>query len=463
MPRGLIGRLIVSFALAITCFVASTFYAQSISLDIDDAALSIARDAMPSIQYLAEMRTELRRFETGVARWAASRHPDELHRLGEARSYIDDAFARYLAQADNYPGEPALWGEIHRALAQVDHRCDALLAEMRAGPPTVVTQSACRDAIEAMSATVQRDIDLNLAEGERLALGIEHGHRRSMRVALFLDLWSTIFTAIVAWLSVRALASHHRVVEERNRLVARRAEELEQFASRVAHDVLGPLSATRLALGHAESQVTDPGVKRSLARGQRGISRVATIVDGLLRFARAGARPEPGVLTRVGPVMERAIADLLPEAEAAGVTLTLAPPPECAVHGNPGVLVSVVENLVRNAIKYIGERAERRVDVRVVAKMDTVRIEVEDTGPGIAPALVETIFDPHVRGRGQGQPGIGLGLATVKRIAEAHGGRVGVQSRLDAGSLFWCELARADVSEVSQPVARHAYPERSNA
>jgi signal transduction histidine kinase len=173
-----------------------------------------------------------------------------------------------------------------------------------------------------------------------------------------------------------------------------------------------------------------------------------------LRFARAGANPEPGVLTHVGPVIERAVADLQPEAEAAGVTLTLAPLPECAVRGNPGVLVSIVENLVRNAIKYMGERLQRRIDLRVVARLDVVRIEVQDTGPGIAPAMVETIFDPHVRGRGlQKEPGIGLGLATVKRIAEAHGGAVGVQSRLDAGSLFWCELGRVDVSEVGAPAA----------
>jgi signal transduction histidine kinase len=259
---------------------------------------------------------------------------------------------------------------------------------------------------------------------------------------------STLLTAIAGFLAVRALQHHHRIVDERNRLVARRAEELEQFAGRVAHDILGPLSATRLAVSHAAGQLQDPALKRTLERGQRGVDRVASIVDGLLRFARAGARPEPGVVSSVAPVVQSVVAELEPLARDAGITLTAAEVPPCAIYGHAGVLASVVENLTRNALKYMGERSERRVEVRVQPRADVVRVEVEDTGPGIPPALYDTIFDPHVRGRNDGgKPGIGLGLATVKRIAEAHGGAVGFRSKLDAGTTFWVELPRADYDD----------------
>jgi signal transduction histidine kinase len=274
---------------------------------------------------------------------------------------------------------------------------------------------------------------------------------------------------------VRALASHHRVVDERNRLVARRAEELEQFAARVAHDVLGPLSSTRLAVDLATARVEDPAIRRALERGQRGVTRVSTIVNGLLRFARAGAQPEPGVVTLISGVIEGVMTDLETIAEEAGVTLRAAPVPHCAVPGNPGVLVSVVENLARNAIKYMGQRPVRTVDLRVSLRGTgagagtIVRLEVQDSGPGIAPELLHSVFDPHVRGRTQGQPGIGLGLATVKRIVESHGGSVGVQSKLEEGSLFWCELPRADTidgrsSEVSietQPASETSRQQKS--
>jgi signal transduction histidine kinase len=222
------------------------------------------------------------------------------------------------------------------------------------------------------------------------------------------------------------------------------------FAGRVAHDILGPLSATRLAVGAVDSKLQDPALKRTLERGSRGVDRVATIVDGLLRFARAGAQPEPGVVSSVAPVVQAIVADLEPVAQEAGVTLTLAPVPPCAIYGHAGVLSSIIENLVRNAVKYMGSRPERRVGVSVDPRDRFVRLEIEDSGPGIPPSLYDTIFDPHVRGRTNGKPGIGLGLATVKRIAESHGGKVGFRSRLDVGTCFWVELPRADYDDDSR-------------
>jgi signal transduction histidine kinase len=79
----------------------------------------------------------------------------------------------------------------------------------------------------------------------------------------------------------------------------------------------------------------------------------------------------------------------------------------------------------------------------VQAGRGRVYFEVQDTGPGIAAELSERIFQPYVRAGLPGQPGIGLGLATVKRLVEAHGGRVGVRSVVAGGSLFWFELPRA--------------------
>src|SRR5262249_40495279 len=101
----------------------------------------------------------------------------------------------------------------------------------------------------------------------------------------------------------------------------------------------------------------------------------------------------------------------------------------------------IVSNLVRNAIKYMGDAKERIVRVRAVIDGSSLRIEVEDTGPGIAPQLHERVFEPYVQlQRGGARSGIGLGLATVKRLVIAHGGSLGIRSRLGAGSLFWVKL-----------------------
>jgi signal transduction histidine kinase len=84
--------------------------------------------------------------------------------------------------------------------------------------------------------------------------------------------------------------------------------------------------------------------------------------------------------------------------------------------------------------------------LRVADAEDRCRVSVEDTGPGIPPNKKSILFEPYVRGSAN-EPGIGLGLATVKRLAEAHGGRVGVESALGSGSTFWFELPKAPPEE----------------
>jgi signal transduction histidine kinase len=105
-------------------------------------------------------------------------------------------------------------------------------------------------------------------------------------------------------------------------------------------------------------------------------------------------------------------------------------------------LTSVVSNLAGNAIKYIGTGPIRRLEIRAREEAHVVRVELEDTGPGLAVGSEEHVFEPYVRGRAATQPGIGLGLATVKRLVEGHGGRVGVRSMLGQGCTFWFELPK---------------------
>ena len=124
-----------------------------------------------------------------------------------------------------------------------------------------------------------------------------------------------------------------------------------------------------------------------------------------------------------------------------------------------GVLASLLSNLLRNAIKHMGDRPRRQIRVRVAARYDRVRFEVDDSGPGLPPDLLPDAFDPYVRGSGTREPGLGLGLATVRRLVEGHDGRYGVSSRLGEGSLFWFELPAAGRAAGAGP--RRRRPRRS--
>jgi len=103
---------------------------------------------------------------------------------------------------------------------------------------------------------------------------------------------------------------------------------------------------------------------------------------------------------------------------------------------------------------HMGESAVRQVRVRALPAdgAGPVRIEVEDSGPGVPDSLGDRIFEPFVRGATSGVEGSGLGLATVKRFVSAHGGRIGYRSALGRGTLFWLELPRS--RGASTPAAR---------
>jgi len=447
MPRGIITRLVVAFGLAILSFCGSSLYASYITREVDDSARSIARNAMPSIEHLADTRGELRQLDVAITRFEASHKAADRAEVIAARDRMDRAFERYLSEPESYPGEQALWADLHHALTEVEQATEAALVDISAGRPI---GNRVTVALNAATVVIRRSIDFNADAASGSAQRIERDHTRAINISLLLDGISTLLTILVAFLALRALQHHHRIVDERNKLIERRAEELEQFAGRVAHDILGPLSATRMAVSHVAAQTQDAAMQRMLERGQRGVERVATIVDGLLRFARAGAQPDAGVVSSVAPIVQSVGVELEPVAQAARVTLSVPPAPPCAVYGHAGVVTSLVENLARNAIKYMGDQRTRRVEIRVVPQNGFVRLEIEDTGPGIPPALYDTIWDPHVRGRTNGLPGIGLGLATVKRIAESHHGRVGFRSKLDVGTTFWVELPRADYDDESR-------------
>jgi signal transduction histidine kinase len=270
---------------------------------------------------------------------------------------------------------------------------------------------------------------------------------------------SVALAAVAGGLVVAFVQRHERLVDEHAALVERRANELDQFAARVAHDIAGPLGtvllANRLVCGKVAG---DPDAQQKLARCERAALRVQRIVDGLLEFARTGAKPAPGVRAEVGPVIEDLASELAPTAEAADAELVVEPFAPCEVAASPGVLTSLVSNLARNAIKYLGDAPVRRVVLRVLDAGDAVRVEVEDTGPGVPPTLEGILFQPYVRGAGTGEPGLGLGLATVKSLAEAHGGRVGLRSVVGKGSTFWFEVPKPAGTRSTPSTGRASAP-----
>jgi signal transduction histidine kinase len=257
----------------------------------------------------------------------------------------------------------------------------------------------------------------------------------------------------VAWMLVAILGGcvaallvrrHQRLSENVRRLDRERAHELEQFAGRVAHDIVSPLGPVSVGVQYLARKLPDDREAQGAVRLVRGsLDRVGAIVDELLRFARAGARPARGECADLQRVIDALRDELLPAAREQGVALTLEPAPPVRVACSEAAILVVLQNLLRNAIKYIGDGPRKLVSAWAVVDAGKVRLSVQDSGPGVPSGMESAVFEPYVRGEGHRVPGIGLGLATVKRIVESRRGRVGVSSDPRSGATFWVELPLA--------------------
>ena len=306
-------------------------------------------------------------------------------------------------------------------------------------------------ATELLLRNVRTQIDTSLAlnsvRASALALEIEEAHRKTRTLGLWADGLAGILAIAISAFAMRTVLRARQSQQKINAAVAERADELEAFSGRMAHDVLSPLASQVFAWKLVEQAHPDDERLRLLAgRGRSALARTQRLVDGLLEFALAAAGPQDAVHVPVGRVLMDVVEGLRPEAEAASVTLECACDSTDEVACNPGVLTSLTLNLARNAIKYMGASVQRVVQVSAFSTDRCVRIEVADTGPGIPADQLDRIFDLYVRGADRSQPGIGLGLATVKRLCEAHSGKVGVRSRTGQGSTFWFELPRAELT-----------------
>lgn len=237
-----------------------------------------------------------------------------------------------------------------------------------------------------------------------------------------------------------------RIVRRYTRAVDRDLALLDAFGGQIAHDLRGPLQTIQLAVSAIQKRTDAPAVQR-LARGAAsGIARLDAMIRDLLEFARGGAAAVERASANVSTVLAETCAELLPIAERAGVRVSLQAGTDLFARIAPVALKTIVSNLVENAIKYRSLDRENEVVVTASAEGRHVCISVRDRGSGIAGELLPRLFDPFVRGS-ERPDSYGLGLATVKRIVDAHRGTILVQSTPQAGSTFVIRLpaqAKAD-------------------
>jgi signal transduction histidine kinase len=437
--------LIVASAVTVASFIGATAYTQSRLAQLDLLSATLETNAIPSVEYLSRAAVRLTRLNDLVDEARAPRTQKAVA-METARSEVDAVSAdlnRYLTLPP-LPGEQALWRDLRRDVGRALPLVRSTLID--ASGTALVLQadgsnaSAVHGALDAANAAVLATLEFDVRQSQTIARELRAVRAGTLRAIVGLDAVATGIAFVGLFVAYRASRHHDQLVRDHSALLADRVTELDRFAGRIAHDVLSPLGTVAAGLGLLERTCDERG-KTYIARSRDAVQRVRELVDALLTFARAGARPDPSAHCDLETVFTRVLADCTDAAAGSGIVLTIAPAPQVEVPCAIGVLTSVVENLVRNAIKYMGSSPVRHLTVRsLVRDPCTARIEVEDTGPGIPPELQLKIFEPFFRGPDYGAGGTGLGLATVKRLTESHGGTVGVHSSIGRGSLFWVEL-----------------------
>jgi light-regulated signal transduction histidine kinase (bacteriophytochrome) len=215
---------------------------------------------------------------------------------------------------------------------------------------------------------------------------------------------------------------------------------LEDFVHSVAHELREPLRTidmfSELLVRGANLDEDSRGQARLIIDGVR---RMSSMLEGLYEFALSGTEPsEPALdLTRV---VDEAILNLEHAVDAGHAVISVGPLP--LVAGNEKELLRVVQNLIANAIKY---RGDTPVEIHVTAEPRGAEwvVRVRDNGIGIAPEYQAQIFQVFQRLHGVGISGAGIGLAICKKVVEAMGGTIWVESKLGFGSAFCFTVAAA--------------------
>ncbi len=236
--------------------------------------------------------------------------------------------------------------------------------------------------------------------------------------------------------------------ELEQRVAARTAElqasnkELEAFAYSVSHDLRAPLRAMdgfSQALLEDYADKLDLDGRNHLQRVRAASQRMADLIDGMLTLSRT---------TRIE--MRRARVDLSGLAQTIALDLQKTAPqrrvefviaPGLAVHGDPHLLRSLIENLLGNAWKFTSKHDMARIEVGSVQQQGPTVYFVRDDGAGFDMAYVNNLFGVFRRLHGSSDfEGTGVGLATVQRIVHRHGGRVWAEGQPEQGATFYFTL-----------------------
>jgi len=264
------------------------------------------------------------------------------------------------------------------------------------------------------------------------------------KVSLGREVANQVAIAITQSRLVVALGERLRERENLITELTAKNAELESFTYTVSHDLKSPLVTMKGFLGYLEQDAMTGNMERLKVDTQRianAVDKMGQLLNDLLELSRIGRFVSPSEIVPFEGLVQKAIELVKGRIQERGVTVHIQPNLPI-VYGDRLRLRDVLQNLLDNAAKYMGDQPEPRIEIGQRgedAERGQPLFYVKDNGMGIAPEHHERVFGLFNKLDARSE-GTGIGLALVRRIIEFHGGRIWVESEAGKGSTFYFTL-----------------------
>jgi PAS domain S-box-containing protein len=206
-------------------------------------------------------------------------------------------------------------------------------------------------------------------------------------------------------------------------------DELIRFTYTVSHDLKSPLVTIRTFLGYLEqdARLPDPAaIEKDLGYMRNAADKMSQLLDELLELSRIGRRINPSVEVTLQEVVQEGLDLVAGRISGRGVEVKVTQEP-VRLWGDRVRLVEIFQNLIDNAVKFMGDERNPRIEIGAEREGDETVLFVRDNGMGIDLRHQPKLFNLFEKLDAESE-GSGIGLALVRRIVEVHGGKIWVES-----------------------------------
>jgi len=277
-----------------------------------------------------------------------------------------------------------------------------------------------------------------------------HAHYWLQGIVKLLTAAASVPTAILLWrfLPGILMLPSQRQLRDANESLARANRELEAFTASVSHDLRSPLTTIAGQAGLLELSMPDATdeQKRRLSRIQGSVKQMSELIEALLVLSRISRQTLHREIVDVTALAESIVQDMRQKDPARNVEVVIQP--NMAVHGDRRLVGDLFQNLIGNAWKFTSKTAQARIEIGQSSGGSLATLYIRDNGAGFDMTYEQKLFKPFQRLHGAADfDGSGVGLATVARIVDRHGGRIWAEGKPNEGAVFYFTLPTAPITD----------------